>query len=304
MRTLPAAQVKTQGLRTSVVVVGGMEVGQLPVGQLPAVAVPRSEGSLPTLRPLPGPPLASPLDAQNPTGADVQFAACTALRRVESVDGLLPKIFELLVPDPQDVAHASAVNRTWWCVGSSEALWKMICDQNAARFPLIKVLKARTGCNQTWRKLFGQRVGNHHKLVEGSACTFRRGDTLHVNVFLLRLRDSKIMQLMHQVGCEDAFDLFGYDHPLCSSAMSSVSSSGGVYLHIDIQTKPIEHCVGRGSPVSSFQDDRWRCPCGHSAECDDVMCAVSKWRVCLEDDEDVFGIDDMLLIGLDSDLWV
>ena len=48
-----------------------MEVGQLPVGQLPAVAVPRGEGSLPTLRPLPGPPLASPLNgphsARNPS---------------------------------------------------------------------------------------------------------------------------------------------------------------------------------------------------------------------------------------------
>jgi hypothetical protein len=76
----------------------------------------------------------------------------------------------------------------------------------------------------------------------------------------------------------------------------------GFYLSVEVEHKPIEHCVGRGSPVYSSQDDRWRCPCGHSAECDDVISAVSKWKVCLDTD-DIFGID-MLLIGLDSDLWV
>ena len=112
---------------------------------------------------------------------------------------------------------------------------------------------------------------------------------------------------MRQEGCEFCLDSQKGDMTMCEYAMSSVPMSGG-HLIVDVEHKPVEHCDGRGPPVYSSQDDRWHCPCGHSAECDDVMSAVSKWKLMFNEDDIGphvlhLGID-MLLRGLDSDLWV
>ena len=48
--------------------------------------------------------------------------------------------------------------------------------------------------------------------------------------------------------------------------------------------------------------------CGHSARVDDAICAVSEWQLMFSDEsgmaEDLNSEIDMLLMRLDSDLWV
>jgi hypothetical protein len=93
-----------------------------------------------------------------PAVADYPFRAESLWQRIEYVEGLLPKVFAQLLPEPTDIARAGAVSRAWRGVGSSEKVWQMVCEQHATKFALLKVLKARAGCRQTWRQLFAQRM--------------------------------------------------------------------------------------------------------------------------------------------------
>lgn len=84
---------------------------------------------------------------------DVPVCINALWRQIESVEGLLPKIFALLT-EPKDVAHASAVSCAW----RSDTVWEQVCEQNATKSALFRLFKNRPGCHQTWRQLYMQHM--------------------------------------------------------------------------------------------------------------------------------------------------